>query len=840
MEKKGKEQNLQVIVLIVGILIIILETDQIQQIIGIDFVRHFRHQIIGCSLIALAVYFYYRIHLLHKTLENEGRNRTDLEKSLQQSHLEGSLKMREQMFQSLFHENKICILLWNSITLEIVDANSAACQFYGWTHQELIQKKISDINTFSFQEVYDEMEKSLLEGCNHFHFKHRLSNGELRNVEVYSGTISHSPDNLIYSLIFDVTERDKFREQLQEIQERNEAMLKANPDVMVILNRDGVIQDYRSGENSFYSFKHDQHLNKNISEIFPQNLSQSIYSNMEKLFQTGQIQTFKYQWNSGGEIKYSIARLVLKGSGKALLIGSDITKLEQANERIKLQAHAMDAAFEGLSIHDGNGKFIYANKSLSWMHGYENSELIGKSWQILYDSDQLQRFHNEVTPLLFTRGKCVFRAVARKKDGSAFPQELSLTRLDNGYFVCTVHDISERIKVEQEQIDAKIKAEESDRLKSAFLANMSHEIRTPMNGIIGFAGLLKETELSKEEKEEYLNIILQSGERLLNIINDIVEISKIEAGMVEMKVIQTNINEQLDYICKFFRPEAEKKGIKLIWNQELAPEYSCTLTDKEKLYAVLINLVKNAIKYSHTGIIEIGCKNVDQFLEFQVKDEGIGIAEEIQSAVFNRFTQVELGNQRKYEGNGLGLSIAKAYIEMLGGKIWLKSKLGEGSTFYFNLPYVPVVNKNKESLLPKKPFQGLEDLTIMIVEDETVSRQLLTKLLEPFCSHILYADNGMDAVRICKNVPDLDIILMDIQLPKMDGFAATRLIREFNKQVIIIAQTALALSHNRDEAFQVGCNDYIPKPIRKEMLEHLLLDHLTNRKKVPETGSVLN
>jgi CheY-like chemotaxis protein len=128
----------------------------------------------------------------------------------------------------------------------------------------------------------------------------------------------------------------------------------------------------------------------------------------------------------------------------------------------------------------------------------------------------------------------------------------------------------------------------------------------------------------------------------------------------------------------------------------------------------------------------------------------------------------------------------------------------------------------------------------MIVEDETVSRQLLTKLLEPFCSHFLYADNGMDAVRICKNVPDLDIILMDIQLPKMDGFAATRLIREFNKQVIIIAQTALALSHNRDEAFQVGCNDYIPKPIRKEMLEHLLLDHLTNRKKVPETGSVLN
>jgi CheY-like chemotaxis protein len=293
------------------------------------------------------------------------------------------------------------------------------------------------------------------------------------------------------------------------------------------------------------------------------------------------------------------------------------------------------------------------------------------------------------------------------------------------------------------------------------------------------------------------------------------------------------------YICKFFKPEAEKKGIKLILNQELSPEDADTLTDKEKLYAILFNLIKNAIKYSHTGKIEIGCKHEDQFLEFHVKDEGIGIADEIQSAIFNRFTQVELGNQRKYEGNGLGLSIAKAYIEMLGGTIWLKSKLGEGSTFYFTIPYVPAIQKNKESVLSKKSHSGLDELTLLIVEDEIVSRQLLTKLVEPYCSQILYADNGMDAARICKNIPDLDIILMDIQLPKMDGFAATRLIREFNQQVIIIAQTALALSHNRDEALQSGCNDYIPKPIRKEMLEHLLLKHLSSRKKVPEPGSVL-
>ena len=741
-----------------------------------------------------------------------------------------ALSLKDQMYQSLFHSNQVSILLWNSENFNIVDANPAACKYYEWTHDQIVTKKISDINILSDAEILAETEKSIAEGCNHFHFKHRLANNEIRNVEVYSGMIAVEQSNLIYSLIFDVTERDKFQQELHETQERNEALLKANPDVMFVLNKEGVLLDYHSGENGSFSVAPSFYLNKKIGEVFPPDLTELVLSRLIDLLATSQIQTFNYQWKIGNEIKYSIARLVMIGKDKALIIGSDITDRELANERIKLQASAMDAAIDGLSINDEEGKFIYVNKAYADMFGYDSSALIGQSWRILYDSDELDRFDREIYPLLMSKGKFYLRAVGKKKDGSTFPQSISVTKLENGRIISAVHDISIRIKAEQELIDARIRAEESDRLKSSFLANMSHEIRTPMNGIIGFAGLLKEPKLSGEEREDYLNIIVQSGERLLNIINDIVEISKIEAGMIEMKIVRTNINDQLDYIGKFFKPEIEKKGMQLMVKTDLQLCDAVLETDKEKLYAVLINLVKNAIKYSHQGTIEIGCMKRNNCLEFHVKDNGIGIPENMQKFIFNRFIQVEKGNKRAYEGNGLGLAISKAYVEMLGGKIWLRSQPGKGSIFSFTIPFEnkPHVHEKEENI--EQVDFILNDLKVLIVEDEPLSKKLLTKLMEPFSCQILYAGTGREAVKICWNNPGLHFILMDIQMPDMDGYEAARAIRHFNQEVVIIAQTAFALSHNREEALLAGCTDYISKPIKKDILTGLIEKYFGNAK----------
>jgi len=247
-----------------------------------------------------------------------------------------------------------------------------------------------------------------------------------------------------------------------------------------------------------------------------------------------------------------------------------------------------------------------------------------------------------------------------------------------------------------ELVNALEKATESDRLKSAFLANMSHEIRTPMNGIMGFTSLLKEAGLSAPDFQAYISIIELSGKRLLNIINDLLDISRIESGQMEISIIDVNLNELVEYISSFFRPELEKKGIGLTYNNALIDSESIIRTDSEKIHAILINLVKNAIKYSHEGCIEIGYEIKAKQLEFYVKDTGIGIKKEEKAFIFERFRQANESDTREYEGAGLGLSITKAYVKMLGGDIWVESEFGKGSEFYFTLPYQKSLLKKDE------------------------------------------------------------------------------------------------------------------------------------------------
>lgn len=259
---------------------------------------------------------------------------------------------------------------------------------------------------------------------------------------------------------------------------------------------------------------------------------------------------------------------------------------------------------------------------------------------------------------------------------------------------------------------AKNEAEKSDKLKSAFLANISHEIRTPMNGIFGFTRLLKELNLD-DEPNEYINIIEQSGLRMLNLINDIIDVSKLESGLVISDIKATNLSELIKYIYTFFKPEAKSKGIQLQSNNKISGKDIIIKTDHEKIYAVLTNLVKNAIKFTETGTIEFGYhlehnKQKITVLQFHVKDSGIGIPINKQKTIFDRFIRADISNEKVYEGAGLGLSIAKAYVEMLGGEIWLKSEEGVGSTFYFTIPYIPDYKENitNENMVRVNPINN--------------------------------------------------------------------------------------------------------------------------------------
>jgi PAS domain S-box-containing protein len=386
-------------------------------------------------------------------------------------------------------------------------------------------------------------------------------------------------------------------------------------------------------------------------------------------------------------------------------------------------------------------------------------------------------------------------------------------------------DITEKYQTVQELIQAKEHAEESDRLKSAFLANMSHEIRTPMNGILGFSELLKEPGLNGEKQQEYIRIIEKSGARMLNIINDIVDISKIEANLMNVDIKDSNINEKIEFIYIFFKPQVEEKGMQFLFKNTLPAKEATIRTDNEKVYSILTNLVKNAIKYSKEGVIELGYIKKGETLEFYVKDTGIGIPKARQSAIFERFIQADITNQMARQGAGLGLSISKAYVEMLGGKIWVESEEGIGSTFYFTLPYnaEPKEKKVVGKVVPEQDEDNqIKDLKILIAEDDEISEMLITIDVEKFSKEILKAKNGFEAVEVCRNNPDTDLILMDIQMPVMNGHEATRQIRQFNKDVVIVAQTAFGLSGDREKAIEAGCNDFISKPINKAELLSLI------------------
>ena len=507
---------------------------------------------------------------------------------------------------------------------------------------------------------------------------------------------------------------------------------------------------------------------------------------------------------------------------------------EKAEESEKLFKSLIKNAPNGIVIIDEQGKYKFVSPNAERLFGYNKDEAIGHSGSENTHPDDLPMVLKALDTIYADPGKkpkLEYRF--KRKNGEFRWIETTFTNLlsDRAIkgIVLNFSDISERKQIFEELLITKEKAEESDRLKSAFLANMSHEIRTPMNGILGFSELLKKPNLTGEEQQKYISIIEKSGKRMLNIINNIIDISKIEAGLMKLDMNESNINEMIEYVYTFFKPEAVAKKIKLAYKTPLPLKKATIKTDHEKVYAILTNLLKNAIKYTEKGEIELGYNIVETkgrafFLRFYIKDAGIGIKKDRQDAIFERFIQADIQDKMARQGAGLGLAISQAYVDMLGGKIWVESEEGKGSTFYFTLPYQaePAPETICQQGDPLEQCNAIRKLKILMVEDDEVSEMLLDETVNIFSKEILKARTGIEAVKACRNNPDIDLILMDIQMPEMGGFEATKQIREFNKEVVIIAQTAYGLTGDREKSIESGCNDYIAKPIQKTELLALI------------------
>ena len=475
------------------------------------------------------------------------------------------------------------------------------------------------------------------------------------------------------------------------------------------------------------------------------------------------------------------------------------------------------------------GRITNLNFSVELLLGKKRSSLIYSSFGFFVSSDTKDIYNNFLEKIFTTNLKqtCELKLVSADDSIRDILVNGIISNIEEKCLI-TLVDISKLKFTEDELVTAKEKAEESDRLKSAFLANMSHEIRTPMNGIMGFAELLKDIKLTGKKQQEFIDIIQKSGTRMLNIINDIINISKIDSQQLEISITDTNINEQLEYINHFFRLEAMQKKLHLSFKKGLNSDNAFIRADREKLYAVLTNLVKNAIKFTKTGSIEFGYDLKGEFLEFYVKDTGPGIPDDQKEIIFERFRQGNESLSWNYEGSGLGLAISKAYVEMLGGKIWVESKIGHGSTMRFTIPYVSG-NESNEPLqtITEEEISVTGKLNILVVEDDKTSRKLIKNMIKPFADNYFQAINGHEAVKVCQHNPGINLVLMDINMPGMNGYEATRQIREFNKEVVIIAQTAFALPGDREKAIKAGCNNYIPKPINRLAMIILINQYLS-------------
>lgn len=521
-------------------------------------------------------------------------------------------------------------------------------------------------------------------------------------------------------------------------------------------------------------------------------------------------------------------------------IAEEKTRFAELEKREELFRTMVENQGEGVGVVDSEENFFFANPAAHRIFGLNDGELIGKNVKDFASADQLKIFL-EQTEIRKQGDKSTYEAEIRRPDGGVRNLRITATpRIDKdgkyqgafGIFV----DITDIKQVEIDLKRAKEEADRANRSKSDFLAFVSHEIRTPMTGVIGVTDLLLETSLNSKQK--YLvDMIRISGENMMLLLNDILDFSKLEYGKFKLETNTFNLSENLEESLKLFAPAAHEKKIGMSYNiKKGVPGY--IRTDKKRLKQIIANLLSNAIKYTEFGDIELKVeakkKQADHVeLLFSIKDSGSGISEELQKKLFTPYEQDEDSISRKYQGTGLGLAICKKMTELLGGNIWVESKKGAGTTFFFTIRAELSVDhtlffesdrhkntvKREAALLSEKyPFR------ILVAEDNMINRKLMLKILESFGYAAMVAINGREALDIVRN-EKVDLVFMDIQMPELDGFEATKIIfEEFknNDRPIIIALTANALEGDRERCLEAGMNDYMSKPIRKDDLYNII------------------
>lgn len=642
----------------------------------------------------------------------------------------------------------------------------------------------------------------------------------------YNFNVQSIPEGALI-LSVDITTRKKFAQSLITSEQKFRNLFDNHSAVKLIIDAEtGQINDANIAACSFYGWTKKQLCNMHINQINSQSPEELkikfdyLKVQMNSHYDT----THRLKDGSLHEVEVFNSMILLPEKQFIHSIIHDVTEKKKAEQQVNILIRSIEQSPVGIAITDCWGCVEFTNPKLTELTGFSKEEIIGNIPQILKRDDEHFSISQSIWECIHSGRQWKGAFQDTKKNGETYWENIAISSITNSsgnitHYILVYEDISEQKEMLSQLLAAKIKAEESDHLKTAFLANMSHEIRTPMNGILGFMDLLQQPNLSGDQRDEYINIVKRSGDRLLNTINDIINISKIEAGQstIYNNVIDLNqlISEQYD----FFKHEAAEKSILFSVTSLLPNSHKLIIVDNGKLTSVLSNLIKNALKFTKQGFVVFGCSINNNMIEFYVKDSGKGIPTQKLNSIFERFVQADYSIAREYEGSGLGLSIAKAYVEMMGGQITVESEIDKGSSFTFTIPYTQANSVHEEfNSSNDKELEVSNERIVLIAEDDDISYIYISKILKNSRIRLIRAFNGSEAVDICRDDPSISMVLMDMKMPVMDGFQATRTITQNNSSIPIVALSAYAFSDDKQKAMECGCVDYLCKPVRKEKL----------------------
>ena len=739
--------------------------------------------------------------------------------------------------------------------IELTDANKKSLELFKFKDTNKLPQNLTSFLTADSIPATLNCFNSIFENRKFFKEEFAmLINGEQKTI-IVNTTIPEFSQFTYKKILFtfeDITEQRKTENLLKESRKRLRDQLNNTPLAAITWDLNFKCTSWNNSAEKIFGYNSEEAIGKDFySLISVDNTLVKRDQFLNDLLENGNLQYTLQTTGKYGNLKTTKWHVIPLTDATNKVVGvasltQDITDEIEANTKTEKS----EKRYRDLFTKSNDAVFIFSdevivdcNKAALKILGFSNNKnILNKKVAVISPEFQSNgelsetissRYHQ----IAIKHGNHQFEWILKRKDNSTFSVDFSLTTINTPQEKTIIHavcrDITKRKDSENELQKALEKAKQSDKLKSAFLANMSHEIRTPMNGIIGFSELFLEPNLKDEDREYYANIVIKSSKQLLNIVNNILDISQIEAGMVHVKKESVDLNDVLSSTKNFFQGKANDKKITLSIVKGLHTN-AVIESDLSKIQQILNNLVSNALKFTDTaGAIEIGYTLVSNTIQFYVTDTGIGIKESHKDKIFSRFTQADLNISTQFGGNGLGLSISQKLVHLLGGKIWFESSFEKGSKFLFTVPYLVrnntlPVKKEPENIIKNAAKTNIHK-TILVADDEIFNIMFVKEVFSSDEFTILEATNGEEAVQLCTQYQhQIDLVLMDVKMPIMNGLEATKIIKQKLPNLPIVALSAYAMESDMSKALSYGCDGAISKPVNKKTLLETLNKYTTN------------